>query len=396
MTERDRSPQIRFVDSEASVLFDLIRGIAALLVLVSHARNYLFVDYGSLSAHRAWMAFPYTLSGAGHQAVVVFFVLSGFFISGSIFQSVERARWSWKDYLLRRLVRLWVVLLPALLLTLMWDRLGLRFGHAQEIYSKFHYSPGVWWGTAFFTQTILVPCPGSDSALWSLANEFWYYMLFPLGYFALRRGTPSAMRWPCAGLFAAIAWFVRGPILLSFPIWLAGTLLVLIPAPSFSVRSGRRALMLATPLYLLCFFAASRNRTYSMESSDYLLTVATFGFLWLVLAVRDRARTGSLRVRAARELARFSYSLYALHLPIVIFAVALSVGVRRWQPTPMHDLFFVAIVVATLVYAFGVATMTEFRTDAMRQRIERALGLPAPRSPLPSDPAQIESSGAAG
>ena len=153
--------------------------------------------------------------------------------------------------------------------------------------------------------------------------------------------------------------------------------------------------MFATPLYLLCFFAASRNRIFSMQSADYVLTVATVGFLWLLLSLRDRAPAKSLRVRAARELARFSYSLYALHLPFVIFAVALSVGTTRWQPTPAHDLVFVAVVVATLVYAYAVATVTEFRTDALRRRIERALGLPAPRSPLPSDPAEIEASSAA-
>jgi len=393
--EKSQSPPVRFVDSNASVLFDLLRGVAALLVLVSHVRNDFFVDFGKLIAHRALMAVPYTLTGAGHQAVVVFFVLSGFFISGSIFQAVERARWSWKDYLLRRLVRLWVVLLPTLLLTLLWDRLGLRFGHAPAIYGKFNYSPGTWLGTAFFTQTILVPYPGSDSALWSLAYEFWYYLLFPLGYFALRRGTPSAARALCAVLLAGIAWFVRVPILLSFPIWLAGTLLVVMPPPAFAARTSRRLLMFATPLYLLCFFAASRNRIFSMQSADYVLTVATVGFLWLLLSLRDRAPAKSLRVRAARELARFSYSLYALHLPFVIFAVALSVGTTRWQPTPAHDLVFVAVVVATLVYAYAVATVTEFRTDALRRRIERALGLPAPRSPLPSDPAEIEASSAA-
>ena len=385
--QKTDSPQVRFVDSNASVLFDLLRGTAALLVLVSHVRNDLFVDYGSLIAHRALMALVYTLTGAGHQAVIVFFVLSGYFISGSIFQSVARARWSWKDYLLRRVLRLWVVLLPALLLTLVWDRLGMHFGGAPALYTGFDYSPSAWIGSAFFTQTILVPTPGSDSALWSLANEFWYYLLFPLGYFAARRGTPGAVRVFCLVLFAGGAWFIRGPILWSFPIWLAGTLLVVTPPPSFSARIRRRAPILATPVYIACFFAASRDRTHSAVTGDYALTVATFGFLWLLLAARDRAQAKALRVRAAREMARFSYSLYALHLPFVIFAVALTVGTDRWQPSLKHFLFFAALVVATLVYAFAVAKVTEFRTDALRRRLELLLGLPAPHSALPSNPA---------
>jgi hypothetical protein len=47
------------------------------------------------------------------------------------------------------------------------------------------------------------------------------------------------------------------------------------------------------------------------------------------------------------------------------------------------------VCVAILVYAYGIAAMTEFHTDRVRRLIERAIGLPGPRSALASDPAQI-------
>ena len=53
----------------------------------------------------------------GYQAVMVFFVLSGYFISSTVLRSINENRWSWSDYLIKRVTRLWIVLIPALVLT---------------------------------------------------------------------------------------------------------------------------------------------------------------------------------------------------------------------------------------------------------------------------------------
>src|SRR5580704_5843011 len=111
-----RSAKVDFADSWASVHFDLLRGIAAFLVLIGHWRNLFFIDFSEITQHRWWFAVPYTLSSVGHQSVVLFFVLSGYFISSSVIRALERNRFEWKAYLLRRGLRLWIVLLPALLL----------------------------------------------------------------------------------------------------------------------------------------------------------------------------------------------------------------------------------------------------------------------------------------
>ena len=47
-----------------------------------------------------------------------FFVLSGFFISASVIKDCRAKRWSWSGYAASRCTRLYVVLLPGLLLTL--------------------------------------------------------------------------------------------------------------------------------------------------------------------------------------------------------------------------------------------------------------------------------------
>ena len=47
-------------------------------------------------------------------------------------------------------------------------------------------APHILFSNIFFLQGIYTPTFGTDGALWSLANEFWYYLLFPLGLIALR------------------------------------------------------------------------------------------------------------------------------------------------------------------------------------------------------------------
>jgi len=201
-----KNSSVRFVDSWASVNFDLLRGLAALLVFFGHWRNLLFVDFPSLTTHR-WLLTPlYMLAGGGHQAVVLFFILSGYFIGGTVLRSLERDQWEWVGYLLRRIVRLWTVLVPALLLCLFWDRLGIHLGHAPALYgghvpnnivlydTASRLAPHIFFGNLFFLQTILTPFLGTNGALWSLANEFWYYILFPLGMVVLWRTSQLAHR----------------------------------------------------------------------------------------------------------------------------------------------------------------------------------------------------------
>jgi peptidoglycan/LPS O-acetylase OafA/YrhL len=66
---------------------DLCRALAAMLVTVSHARDILMIDY---HGPRVWLPW-YALTGFGHSGVILFFVLSGFWISRSVLQRIDGA-----------------------------------------------------------------------------------------------------------------------------------------------------------------------------------------------------------------------------------------------------------------------------------------------------------------
>lgn len=374
--------KLAFKDTTASVLLDLLRGIAALLVLLEHWRNLLFRDYPQLTAHKTLLLLPYALSAAGHQAVVIFFVLSGYLISGSVFRMFERDQWSWRGYLTHRLVRLWVVLIPGLLLCALWDNLGIHLHIAPDLYQglvanhltgdiRHALTARVFFGNLFFLQSLLVPVFGSNGPLWSLANEFWYYLLFPLGLIALRRQSRLSQRILSGVLFLAIAWFVRHGILLLFPVWLAGTVLAVLRAPRLSARTRIVTAVLYSPLAFL--FAKAHGIPNLL--SDYLFGVATFVFLWVLLSATGRAHSDRQFTRVSRALARSSYTLYIVHVPFVLFLTAVFLGNQRWMPDGQHIFKGLAILAVTLLYANLVAAATEFRTDSIRRWIEIKMGL---------------------
>ena len=384
-----------FLSSRASVYLDALRGMASLLVVIGHWRNAFFVDFPQIAKPGPFMLAAYGISNLGHQAVIIFFALSGYLVGGSVINAIRRSEWSWARYLTQRLVRLWLVLLPALLLGLFWDRLGIHLHQAPLLYSGYsanHMTQDVaaassaqtLLGNAFFLQTIFVPTFGSNGALWSLANEWWYYLLFPLAACIVSGYSKHvAVVGACVVAFGLLSYMVGGTILALFPAWLLGAFLHLVSGRK--QRAGAATLIISTALYciILCGFGfldresgLSARPSLWAALSDNLLGVITVIFLWILLSDR-RVAQRSVWARAARGSAQFSYSLYVVHLPLVIFGASLLVHDSRWIPDVQHIVTGLAVLVLIIAYAWSFAWLVEFRTDMVRAWIEIRLGIPA-------------------
>lgn len=372
------APVVPFSKSKASVSLDAIRGLAALAVCSDHCRHMFLAEYHDVVSHHALLLIPYLATSAGHQAVIIFFVLSGYLISGSIFRSISQTQWSWKLYLTHRLVRLWLVLIPALVLGAIWDLLNIHFQRSFPHYGGAVFqnlTPGgishsltipILFGNLFFTQKILVHTFGTNGPLWSLTNEFWYYILFPLGLFAFRSYYKSAMRALSAVAFLAGAWFVGKDILLMFPIWIGGAVLHFIPRPKMSTVIRVVSSILYCGAFLAC---VPLSRKYSLLA-DYILAIATAMLIWILLSAAKRS-TDRFGERLARVTARFSYTLYLVHVPFLTFFASFLVHDSLMQPTVPVLLKAFLLWCMALLYAWLVASVTEFRMDSVRPWVER-------------------------
>ena len=369
-----------FSNSLASLLLDLIRAVAALLVCIGHWRYLFFVDYPQLPTHhRSLWAIPYAFCTLGHQAVILFFVMSGYLVGGHVLRAVRLGTWSWSRYALQRLTRLWIVLLPALLLGGLLDFAALHFHVAPGLYTgrvpnhityDIHQTltATAFFGNALFLQSIRVPVFGSNSPLWSLANEFWYYVLFPLGLFAfLPRYRPLIrilLGLATVLLLLALGSPIRGP----FPIWLFGLVLALLPTPRISAT----ARWIATLLYWPFFILVNRGGILGPLSPDLVLGLITALYLYVLLGASSPAGTRRF-TRPARTGAAFSYTLYLVHIPLLMLLTGLLAGETRWLPTPAHLAVAFACLFAAILYAYAVASLTEFRTGPVRQWLEARL-----------------------
>jgi peptidoglycan/LPS O-acetylase OafA/YrhL len=360
---------VRFNQTFASVWLDGLRGIAALMVLLQHWRYLFFCELHSIHRYRPIYAVPYVLTSAGHGAVVLFFVLSGYLVGGSALRTFRHPGSAWRSYMTHRLARLWVVLLPALSIGALWDFLT----GGREIAA--HTSFKLFFANLFFLQGDKFPTFGSNSPLWSLSYEFWYYIFFPLGLCVVLSAYRPAMRLVAfAGLVAALGFvghFLGPTVLMLFPAWLAGVILHFIPSRSLS--SSVR--WIAAVVYGVCFAGAVPFKLSHPLAADLALAAATAVFLWILLCDLRVADQHTVTVRAARSSARFSYTLYLVHTPLLVFLASRLDRDANWYPDAFHLSMGLGILLGVAAYAWLLAEITEFRTDDVRhwfeQRLER-------------------------
>lgn len=384
--------------TNASVHLDAIRGLAAVAVFLSHGRM-LFIarglrnviagspdqirgvklDTSPLTAH----ALP--RQSIGHEAVIVFFVLSGYFVGGSVLRSFRETKFSWTKYLLHRMTRLWVVLIPALVIGWSLDQCGMHLLHGTHNLYSGYSSPeiapglsqrltlGAFLGNVFFLQGIVTPCLGTNLPLWSLAYEFWFYLLFPLALVALGRSEQAAVgRAGAACCFLAFALLCGWIIMAYFAIWLIGAaiasmpLILSKPQRKFGVKIF--SVLLVAALYL------GLKYSINILLSDFILATVVGLLVWIIL--HDRANTTKLGYRnVAQHLSKISYTMYLVHLPALAFIC--SVVMPIWTPWALSAAALgklAGICLVVFAWSWIIYWLFERNTDMVRLKISRLIG----------------------
>jgi len=375
--------------TSASTHLDFIRGMAALVVYATHIRELFYPEYHEVAAGGFTLSGFYLVTKMGHAAVLVFFVLSGYLVGGSVLKDLFADRWSWKNYLLKRGTRLYIVLIPALLLTVFWDATSARwFGSLPlpwfdpgSTLIPSHTGISTFVCNLFFLQTIISPPYGSDGALWSLSWEWWYYILFPCCLLALK----SKRRVLYTLLAVAVVALVGWKITLYFAIWMMGASIGLWP-DHWRKRFNISVLLIALVGALVVDAVVDWK-----IGSDALMFVADLGVglttALLIGALLKNTQTKSSGAYAliSHRLALLSYTLYVVHAPFLVFMRNAFVR-KPLNPTLASVPLVLTIAVLGLLYASVVWWAAEARTDDVREMIGRKLGIAQapPKEPHPA------------
>lgn len=347
-----------------SVYLDLVRFGAACLVYLWHSNMRLLVNDILPASHY------------GHSSVIVFFVLSGFVIA-YVTDTKEK---TWVDYSASRLSRLGSVVVPTLLLTPLLDAAG------RSLYPALYDWPfdrfalrlagcGLMLNEAWFVSITFF----SNVPYWSIAFEFWYYVIFGLVMFV-----PQRWRW--WAVLAACA--IVGPkIVLLAPIWWAGVLLyrwrwvrswslpmswiVAVASAAAIVLTHAAGVYDATADFTKGLLGNDRfvQLTFARFAlGDYLLGVLVFCHFAAVRNIAPQMAPLLSRVeRPVRWLAGYTFTLYLLHQPLFLFWASVVRG------DPVGHLFWWQITALTALSVVAIGALTEQRRQWLRDTLRRGL-----------------------
>ena len=191
---------------ELSIYLDVLRFSAAMIVFIGH-----------VSGQRLTGGFLWPIAAYMDDAVVAFFVLSGFVIS----HATTKSETTFADYAVSRAARIYSVAIPALGLTFALNSLGRHIDPVLYNEAWGYVGTGRWFqltvnGIFIGEVWSLHVSPGSDLPYWSLGYEVWYYVIFGLALYLPGR----------ARAWSIVAMLCAGPkVMLLFPIWLLGAAL---------------------------------------------------------------------------------------------------------------------------------------------------------------------------
>ena len=300
----------------------IIRGLAALIVVVYHAKFILWAG-GSLWLKETgfhsfvdYLLFGIDmLSSCGEQCVLVFFLLSGFVIYHSFHQSGK----SLKQFFIIRGVRIYIPYLLSLVISLLVLYCSVQLNNGIAVSGVREYNTRllaayneIGWSnilkTIFFIKGN--EYAGFNFVYWSLLHEAVFYIVFPVYFFAGRRWRALLM------LLHLLLYVFSGNNIFYFQLFfLAGMFL-------YDYYEKDRKLFLPNRLYLplIVILYIVTNLLTKAPSQHY----ANIAALLLAILAFDYLLTGRAYNKYFKVLADMSFTLYLNHLWILLICYCIA------------------------------------------------------------------------
>lgn len=333
-----------------SIFFmDLIRGLASQLVVVGHSINVYLPSLYMVRGTRTLFEGPPGVIYVQNFAVLIFFYVSGYLITGTFLRKSRNPEWRLRHFLADRAARIFTPLVPLLLVLYVTDNLVFGEGRIERYVivnaslrqlalnlAMLFDNPLVARAAAWLGLPWLAASPfGSAEQLWTIVIEWWIYVVFGLAAFWLIRRRGNALLWSAALAFAlvvpAAALLHKGGLIAA---WLVGMIMCL---GHDRLRRMRPAVLAALAAAALAG-AAARWALTAFNFYDPL----TAGLLGIALfAFMTWREGGRLRVLPAWDalvagMSKISYSLYLVHLTVIVY-------LAQWLPSLIDRPWAVAL-----------------------------------------------------
>ncbi|MFT3738847.1 MAG: acyltransferase [Breznakibacter sp.] len=357
---------------KSTIFLDGIRGLAAFYVLIGHARWLLWEGYSEgyvlhPESYNIWEKFLVYLMSFfryGHEAVLLFFVLSGFVIHLRYARNLRidpNTSFDHWPFIKRRARRIIPPLLLAFFVTFSLDCLGIWLSF--PIYGQNTPYPNIntniisdhsfltLLGNMSFVMGFYVPVFGTNGPLWSLAYEWWFYMLYPLLYYAIRRSFLVATI-IVSFLYLLVNSLSFKPIIVIeifsyLPIWWLGVVL----AECYASRT-QRTFKYLIPFGIILFIVPWKTINTNLHAfNQFLWGLGFMGVFAGLFYFQHKAKI--LRpFEILKPLGDISYSLYVIHMPIIVFISGILMQANESMLLPSHFGYMLLGCIVSLSMAY--------------------------------------------
>ena len=349
---------------------DLLRFVSALLVVVCHYRGNFFIEYGLLSNEdkNIFTQIFFFITRLGNEAVLVFFVLSGFLVGGRAMQRILNNDIDLRSYFIDRFTRIMLPLLASLLLVVIIDTIIKKPIPFKDII-----------GSLFSLQGI-VSSNGFNAPLWSLAYEVWFYIL--IGCLMIICRNKNSKNVINVFFVLAICIYVFSKLNTMYLLILfMGTFAFLLPRESIKHLKSKIFILL---ILLGCAFVlgqlTSETRSLNLSVFSFLDRKATSVFLAFIAAllvhhliVAKPQKKIWIKVESiSSKFSDFSYTLYLTHYPLMYLLTYF--GFPKSEQINMTSISYYLIeVLISLVVAYLIYLVSEKRTSTVKKYIKKQL-----------------------
>lgn len=361
------------MNSMFTSVISLLRWSAALMVVLYHVRFLLFPGYGQVQNKGPALQIFYFVTSLGHEAFVVYMLLSGVMLGGLSYHRWAQGLTSPLGDIRRKAVWFYAILIPALVLGGTFDLVGHITLACTGVYAYFsQLCMDFGWraiaGNLLMLQRFVVPGLGSNSMLYLLSYECWAYLAFATVF--LLRGLGRRIGITSAVLVGAAGAWLAPEFLGYWIVWLLGlavSRLAYSPririCPTLGVTAFLATLAISRAGVQIVALLPEMPLLAARMPIDLLFGIGSALLLGSIFtSLRSREYSTWLRRLAWRLNRRFagaSVAILASHFPFMMFAVAVAsalFGVEvAGPPSSGAFLVFVATVIGIFVYAFFFA-----------------------------------------
>ncbi|WP_407208763.1 acyltransferase family protein [Citrobacter sedlakii] len=315
---------------------DGLRTVAVLLVLLFH------VGFSSI--------------GGGFVGVDIFFVISGYLITGILVSGMEKGTYKYTTFIASRISRLYPTLLFILIMCLIlgfliftpndYKELGISSLYSALSISNFHFMLGAGY---FDTSSEVNPLLHT----WSLSVEQQFYLIWPIVIFvAMKSGRKLALTLiVIAGIMSLLAsqmmtkinptqnYFMMPYRIFEFA---AGGILFFIP------NDKARNKLISTILFLVGFTLIVYPAFYFNKSTPFPglnAMIPVVGSCLCILFSKHSPAGYLLRNKLFVSIGIVSYSVYLIHWPVLVFY-------KYYVFRPINTFEKISIVVVSVLLAY--------------------------------------------